>query len=306
MNSGNAPRTNRRQLIKTSLQLAAISPFLSCARELVAEERVAKKRILFFTRSQTFEHSVIKRTGDAPSHAGRVLREVAGPAGFEFDETKDGAVFDGDLDQYDAFFFVTTGDLTKTGGDKQPPMTEAGKQKLLDAIAAGKGFFGSHCASDTFHTPGLAFENQAQPDPFIRMLGGEFIRHGRQQEAEMRVVSPDFPGAEAAGKGFALHEEWYSLKNFADDIHVILVQQTKGMKDLDYDRPEYPATWARQEKEGRVFYTSMGHREDVWTNPIFQSIALGGLRWITGQVDADLTPNLDRVTPQARQLPKGP
>ncbi len=26
---------------------------------------------------------------------------------------------------------------------------------------------------------------------------------------------------------------------------------------------------------GRVFYTSMGHREDVWTNKTFQQIVLG-------------------------------
>ncbi len=57
-----------------------------------------------------------------------------------------------------------------------------------------------------------------------------------------------------------------------------LVQETNGMKDADYDRPPYPATWARKHGEGRVFYTSMGHREDVWTNPIFESILIGGLK----------------------------
>ena len=290
---------SRRQLLRSLGQLAALAPLAQCAAPLWAQAAEGeRKRILFFTR-QTFEHSVIKRSGDAPSHAGRMLLEFAGPAGFDTYETKDGTIFDGDLDQFDAFFFFTTGDLTKPGGDQTPPMTERGKQRLLEAIAAGKGMLGSHCASDTFHSAGAAFENQADPDPFIRMLGGEFIRHGRQQEATMRVVNSNFPGMEAAGEGFKLHEEWYSLKNFADDLHVLLVQETKGMDGLDYDRPPFPATWARQHGQGRVFYTSMGHREDVWTHPIFQSIVIGGLRWITRQVDADIPANIDQVTPSA-------
>lgn len=295
--------TTRRQLVRNSLGLAAMAPFFRFSGQLLASEDAPKKKVLFFTRSQTFEHSVIKVTGDAPSHAGRLLREFGGAAGFEFHETKDGSVFDGDLDQYDAIFMYTTGDLTQPGGDNQPPMTKQGKQNLLDAVAKGKGLFGSHCASDTFHSPGPAAENQTQRDPFIRMLGGEFIRHGRQQEARMKVVSPGFHGLGPAGQGFNLHEEWYSLKNFAEDMHVILVQETMGMDGRDYERPDYPATWARMEREGRVFYTSMGHREDVWAHPIFQSIVVGGLQWVTRQVDADITPNLQQVTPQALQLP---
>jgi type 1 glutamine amidotransferase len=233
-----------------------------------------------------------------------MLSEFAGTAGFDIEASKDGSVFDGDLDSYDAFFFYTTGNLTESGTDKQPPMSKAGKQRLLDAVAAGKGFLGTHCASDTFHSQGKAFENQSQPDPYIAMLGGEFIRHGRQQSARMKAVDPKFPGMDKAGEGFDLNEEWYSLKNFASDMHVILVQETQGMKDADYDRPPYPATWARKHHDGRVFYTSMGHREDVWTNPIFQSLVVGALRWATGQAEADLTPNLDRVTPEASKLPK--
>jgi hypothetical protein len=54
--------------------------------------------------------------------------------------------------------------------------------------------------------------------------------------------------------------------------------------------------------QGRVFYTSLGHREDVWTNPFFQTIALGGIAWALGRVDHDIKPNMDQVTPLANQL----
>jgi hypothetical protein len=80
----------------------------------------------------------------------------------------------------------TTGNLIDPKSiDQTPPMSPKGKQNLLEAVAAGKGFIGFHCASDTFHSQGPAFENQATPDPYIAMIGGEFIRHGRQQDATM-------------------------------------------------------------------------------------------------------------------------
>ncbi|MCS6863094.1 MAG: ThuA domain-containing protein, partial [Abditibacteriales bacterium] len=139
-------------------------------------------------------------------------------------------------------------------------------------------------------------------DSFIAMIGGEFSGHGAQQKAMMRVADPKFPGCEGL-KDFELLEEWYGFRNFAKDLHVILIQETQGMQGRDYQRPPYPATWARGHGKGRVFYTSMGHREDVWTNPIFQQILLGGIAWAVGNVKADVTPNIEKVTPQYHVMP---
>jgi hypothetical protein len=138
------------------------------------------------------------------------------------------------------------------------------------------------------------------------MIGGEFIRHGAQQKARMRCVDPKFPGMEKIGDGFDLHEEWYSLKDFSEDLHVLLVQETEGMKGHEYARGPFPGTWARMHGKGRVFYTSMGHREDVWTNPIFQEILTGGVRWALGDAQADVAPNLQQVAPRAMELPPFP
>ena len=78
------------------------------------------------------------------------------------------------------------------------------------------------------------------------------------------------------------------------------------MKDVDYERPDFPATWARKHDKGRVFYTSMGHREDVWENAIFQDLLLGGLSWSLGNVEADMPANLEKAAPKANELPKDP
>jgi len=302
---------DRRQMIATTgaaalgLGLTQVSrPFPS---GWAADASKPKRKILFFTRSQGYEHDVVKRKDGKPAPAEKILADLGASHGFDVTATKDGRVFTADnLAQYDVIFFETTGDLTEPGGDGQPPMTKEGKAALLAAIEGGKGFAGSHCASDTFHSPGVdRFELAgARMDPYITMLGGEFISHGVQQKSDMIVIDHKFPGFEKLPDKFNLHEEWYSLKDFAKDLHVLLVQTTQGMIGELYQRPNYPATWARKYGKGRVFYTSMGHREDVWTNPTFQSVLLGGLSWAAGNVEADVTPNIAALGIDATALPK--
>lgn len=266
-----------------------------------------KRRLLMFTRSQGFEHSACKREGDQLAFNERMVTQLGKQHNFEVTATKDGGVFDTDLAGYDAFLFYTTGDLTQPGGDHQPPMSAAGKKRLLEAVRSGKGFLASHCGADTFHSKGERGQEQKTPDrdPYIAMLGGEFIRHGGQQKGRLAVADAKFPGCGGLGNQLDIpQEEWYSLKNFADDLHVILIQDTQGMHDADYERPPYPCTWARKHGQGRVFYTSMGHREDVWENPNFQAVFLGGLAWAFGNVEAEVPANIDKVTPGAHVMPK--
>ena len=120
------------------------------------------------------------------------------------------------------------------------------------------------------------------------------------------AIDPKFPGA-AAFDNASFVEEWYSLKNFAPDLRVILAEDNTGMEGDMYQRPPFPQTWARMHGKGRVFYTSMGHREDVWEKPEFQALVVGAMKWSSRQIDADVTPNISHATPGAdvkkEQLP---
>lgn len=312
--------TARRALVASLLPLCLLSLGVGVAQ--AASSTV--KKVLFFTKSSGWEHSVIKEVDGQPSHAARVLDELGPQYGIAFTMSKDGSKFTPEyLAQFDAFMFYTTGDLLAAGTDGQPPMTQAGKDALLAAIAAGKGFVGVHSASDTFHAgephgskpaPDARYRKLGpRADPYTRMLGGEFIVHGSQQSGRMRVADAAFPGMPAKGGNFELVEEWYSLTEFAPDLHVLLVQDTAHMGDPDtsggnssYLRPSFPSTWARRHGQGRVFYTAMGHREDVWTNPVFQKILFGGIDWAVGKLNADTSPNMAKVTPGAGTLPPLP
>jgi type 1 glutamine amidotransferase len=161
-----------------------------------------------------------------------------------------------------------------------------------------------HCATDTFGQ----HRKRGADDPYIQLIGGEFNGHGAQQVSHIDITDPAFPGIAkgfgASGNSFTINDEWYALRHLADDLHVILVQVTEGMKGPMYQRPNFPITWARAHGKGRVFYTSMGHREDVWENPMYQALLLGALGWVTGRVDASIEPNVRQVTPKYDQLTK--
>lgn len=285
----------RREFLKSaSAAVIGLSAF-PIGRAVAAESK--RKRLLYFTASVGYEHTPVVCIGGQPSYSDRVMKEFGKRAGFDVECTKDGRVFDGDLDRFDAFAFYTCGDFLQPGMHNTPPMTAAGKQKLLDAVAAGKGFVGFHSTSYTIPSKGTDI------DPFLAMLGGEFITHGAPQEAALLFVPP-FPGISdlACAEGLSFTDEWYSQKNFPKDLHVILVQETKYLKGDCYRRPDFPSTWARKHGKGRVFYTSLGHFNENWANPFFQAIAMGGLAWTLGNAQADVKPNLDQVTPQANQL----
>lgn len=301
-----------RCIVGTVFALFALAVSVQAAAE------PAHKKILVFTKSAGFEHDAIKlkMKDGREGYAYPVLRALGEKNNIEFVFSKDGSLFTpAYLAQFDAFLFYTTGDLTaardlKGRGDDNPLMTSAGKAALLQAIADGKGFVGVHSASDTFHSPGddengpaRHADNGTKSDPYTKMIGAEFIIHGAQQVGPQTKADEKFPGMAEVPADFAPNEEWYSLKNFAPDLHVLLVQETASMKGAPYARPPYPSTWARMHGKGRVFYTSMGHREDIWTNPAFQAVLLGGLNWSTHRAEADVTPNIAQVTPQAGKLP---
>src|ERR1700722_17147155 len=218
------------QLVIPALARAVPGGLFSAADSGADASSMPKKRILFFSKSSGFEHSVIKDPSkpfkpgpgsEVPGLAFQVLRDLGEKNNIEFVFSKDGSLFaPAYLAQFDAFFFVTTGDLTEAGTDGNPPMTPEGKADFLQAISDGKGFIGAHCASDTFHSPGGKemteqrwLDDGDNADPYIKMLGGEFIIHGSQQKSHLIAVDPKFPGIAGVPADNDMKEEWYSLKD---------------------------------------------------------------------------------------------
>jgi len=302
---------NRRQFLGAA---ALTTAGLALPQELLSSK---KKSLLVFTKSSGWEHDVVKRVDGQPSIVETALIGLGQRHGLEITTSKDGQIFDSnDFRKHDAVLFFTTGDLTKSGTDKNPPMSPRGKQALLDAIQGGLGFVGVHAASDTFHTEPDPQDNSnryvahgEQSDPYLRMLGGEFITHGsapRLQAADVVVKDTKFPGLEGVTSPISFTEEWYSLKDFMPDLHVILTLDTQGMKGEPYQRAPYPVTWARMNGKGRVFYTAMGDRPENWSIPFFLNVLAGGIRWATRDANAALDKNLAKAAPGYAEIPPKP
>ena len=298
----------RREFIKTGAVFAGSA---ALPLQIFA---AAKKSVLVFTKSSGWEHDVVKRANGKLSIVEQAITSLGDKQGFNVTCTKDGRIFDSkDFHKYAAAVFFTTGDLTTIGTDKNPPMSAQGKQSFLNAIHNGLGFVGVHAASDTFHTQPDPKDNSNRyiahgenSDPYLRMLGGEFITHGsspRLQTTNIIVNDPKFPGLEGVASPFSFNDEWYSLKDFRTDLHVILTLDTKGMIGKPYERPPYPMTWARMEGKGRVFYTAIGDRPENWSNDLFLNILGGGIRWAIHDVDASLDHNLTQVAPGYNVIP---
>jgi len=301
--------STRRDFLRTS---AFASAALLGSRTALAAE---KKRVLFFTKSSGFEHQAIKVVNGAPSIAENAIRPMAEKYNFDLTVSKDGRIFDSpEIHNFNALIFFTTGDLTTEGGDKNPPMSAQAKQNFLDAIHDGKlGFVGIHAATDTFHTPPDSQDNRyiaygEKSDPYIRMIGGEFIIHGQQndprlQTAKVIIEDPKFPGLEGVHSPVSLEEEWYSMKDFATNLHVICTLDTSTMNGNAYKRPPYPVVWSRMHGRGRVFYTAIGDRAENWQNPFHLNLLAGGIRWALGDVNASATPNLKTAAPGYATIP---
>lgn len=303
MLTGQRSNPNRRDVLKTAgVMTASIMAGALGWPVRAAETNAPRRKVLFFTKSSGFQHTVIKRDkGDELSYAEQILVDLGKQHGYDITATKDGRYFTPErLAEFDAAVFYTTGDLTTPGLDRQPPMPKDGPETLIKWVESGRGFLGLHSADDTFLTPvDASLRDNGPIHPYIKMIGGEFNKHGKQQNARVLAKEGSF-GPIQGLKDFELFEEWYKVKNLSPDLHVILVQDTASMPAEEYKQLKpYPQTWARTQGKGRIFYTSLAHREETWKMPLFENILLGALAWTTGNADADVTPNLLKVNPEA-------
>ncbi len=128
-----AAELNRRQWLQTG---AALWLGIEGARRALAAPARSSKKVLFFTKSSGFQHSVITRKGDKLAHAETILTDIGKDHGYEVVASKDGRLFEPDqIGQWDVFVFETTGDLTKPGpADKSPPISADGEKAFYDAL----------------------------------------------------------------------------------------------------------------------------------------------------------------------------
>ena len=167
----------REMLAASSAALLGLSTF-PFGWTTAAERR--RQKLLYFTRSVEFEHTVVAPGADGLSHSDKILMELGKQAGFDVECTKDGRVFDGDLTGYDAIVFYSCGNLFLPSMRKAPPMSPAGRERLVEAVRQGKPFVGLHSSC-------YWGRDSAPDDPYLQMVGAKFISHGAVAAARVCV-----------------------------------------------------------------------------------------------------------------------
>jgi type 1 glutamine amidotransferase len=200
------------------------------------------------------------------------------------------------IKDYDGFVFAnTTGDLLFPDRDG-----------FIKLIENGKAFIAMHSGSDTYHP----FRG------YIDMLGGEFETHKSQVEIQPTLHSPAHPITKSVPVGWKVFDEIYIIKTFDKakvhgllglNSHPNLAQLTDEEKKKEDELKRYfPVSWCKEYGAGRVFYTSLGHREDVWdptwkegtpdrkNSPeiahTYQEMILAGIQWALKLTEGPATP----------------
>ena len=233
------------------------------------------KRVLYLTATYGYRH------GDAIETSAEVFRQIAAETGaLEIVHTEDVSwITAARLRDFDAVYFFTSGEL---------PLTDAQKADLLAFVRNGKGFGGSHSATDTLYT---------WPE-YGALIGGVFVDHPWVQDATVDVEDPRNPLVAHLAPSFRAEEEFYQFRSFSrENVRVLLTLDTRG---LNPNPPDVPLVWVRNYGAGRVFYSAFGHFPQSFTAPTLRTMLRQALLWLTGQIDADAVPRV--VTPSITRV----
>jgi len=263
----------------------AISIILSAALPLSLSAQPKKKKILAIGAVAGYQH-------DSVSHSLATIEKIGRQSGIYdtyirtdtqlITKQKLAAGNAKNLDYFDAVLFYTTGELDLSPQQK--------KDLLAFVHDDGKGFIGVHSATDTFY----------EWPEYGEMIGGYFKDHPWGVfEAPVIVEDPNFPGMQDFQRQFVFNDEIYQERNFSRDKAHVIARLDASKLDLNNPKvtPEhradkdFPIIWAKTYGKGRVYYNTLGHREETWDRPDVQKMYLEAIKWALGLTNADVTPH---------------
>lgn len=178
------------------------------------------------------------------------------------------------LDYYDAIVFAnTTSELDLDDSQKKDMMSFIKEE--------GKGFVGIHAAMDT---------NYKWPE-YGEMIGGWFDQHPWSTfNAPIINEDPNFPAVRHFPKAFVKYDEIYQAKEWSrDKLNVLL---SLDPNKLNYDNPrvhrkdhDFAVAWAKSYGKGRVFYSTLGHTQESWSDPDIRKMYFEAIKWVLGMTE---------------------
>ena len=266
-----------------------------------AQGAAPRKKLLFLTHAGLYKHSSLEPAETAVTEYGKTGGfDVTTLQGFKQESRALDMSFltPEYLNGFDGLMLMTNGNL---------PFTPAQKQSIIDFVRNGKALIGTHCATLTMYD---------YPE-FGEVLGGYYLRSivptemiAKGKVGVLKVEDPNHPATKMLGSSWPINEEFYEfghavwdaskpaenisavgrlhiLMPFSRDrVHVLLSLDTDktDLSDLpNVPKGDYPQAWTRSFGKGRTFYTTLGHRDDIWAHDaVFRAHVTGGIRWALG------------------------
>lgn len=226
------------------------------------------KRILLYTKNgEGFVHDNIPASIAA-------IQKLADENGFTVVPSEDPGMFTPDsLKQFDAII------LSNTNNDIFD--TPAQHDAFQNYMQSGGRLVGIHSACGS----------ERDWPWFARILGGKFVRHARLQDFDVKVIDGNHPSTSFLPNPWSIkQDECYYLNQLNPDIHVLLAADLTTVEDEEKsDYPgdvfgeTFPTSWCHTTDGGRQWYTSLGHRAEHYSDPMFMRHILGGIQWVMAE-----------------------
>ncbi|MFT7463560.1 MAG: type 1 glutamine amidotransferase [Pseudohongiellaceae bacterium] len=221
-------------------------------------------RALLLTHSAGYAHAVVTRGAEGSlSLVERSLLEGAQQR-LDLTVTQDCAALTSEvLASLDLLIFYTTGEL---------PLAPGLVDEIMAWVGNGGAFVGIHSASDTLY----------EAAGFLDMVGGTFDGHPWHETVTLRIEDKHHPATGALGDSWEVTDEIYQFRDFRRAPAAVLLSLTdKGIDLSGGHRPDgdYATAWCKPYGRGRVFYTALGHRPELWSDPLFLGHLWGGVEW---------------------------
>lgn len=252
------------------------------------------RKILIFTKTTTFRHDSIPVGIKAITMMGDKTGAYTALA------SEDEAMFEPDrLKAFDAVFMLnTTGIPLRPKFEKGDKEAEAKalereemlKKSLVQYVSSGKGLIGTHAGCDTYNNW----------KDYSDMMGGSFVSHPWHQKVPIKILERNHPvNAAFAGKDFEITDEIYMYRDgtaMPNARRYLLALDTDNMTPADVKKGKrkdgfYAVAWVSTYGKGRNFYCSLGHRQEIYYNPMILRHYLAGIQYALGDLEADATPS---------------
>lgn len=148
-------------------------------------------------------------------------------------------------------------------------ITKEQEKGLLDAVASGVGIAGHHGGM------GDSFRNNVD---YQWMVGGQWVAHpGNVIDYEVNIINHEDP-ITAGLDDFKMHSEQYYMH--VDPSNEVLATTTfTGQYAAWVKGTVMPVVWKRMWDQGRVFYSSLGHKAHDFDVPQAKEIQIRGMMW---------------------------